>query len=225
MEEAEQNPFAGSEHRLYSPLLESALRLAARGHYRQFRKGGAPDCARDGPLLPATCVPYVTHLMGTACILARLGAPDTVLAAALLHDFLEDVPAPDGEAVILEAAGPEVLEIVRAVTENKRRDEEASATWEVRKREQLEGLDSIPVDAVLVKAADALHNLLSLLGDLAASERVDAVWGRFNAAPQRQMWYYRGLAERIGERLGDHPLARELAGAVKLLNRWVLRKH
>ncbi len=34
--------------------------------------------------------------MGTMTILARLGAPDEVLAAAALHDYLEDVPDPDG---------------------------------------------------------------------------------------------------------------------------------
>ncbi len=223
MEEPSPGPLERSEDRLYSPLVEAALRLAARGHYRQFRKGGEPVGAGDDAVLPATCVPYVTHLMGTACILARLGASDTVLAAALLHDFLEDVPAPDGEAAILAAAGAEVLELVRAVTEDKRRGEAASETWEVRKREQLEGLERIPHDAVLIKGADALHNLASLLDDLAASECADTVWERFNAAPGRQFWYYRGLAGRVSDRLGDHPLARELDDAVTQLHRWVPR--
>ena len=69
---------------LFSPMLEAAVRLAARGHYHQFRKRSPdkPTCGQgDGPL-PSSCVPYVTHLMGTMCILARTGACDETLAAA-----------------------------------------------------------------------------------------------------------------------------------------------
>ena len=68
---------------LYSPLLEAAIRLAARGHHHQFRK--SPDepsrPTSDRRVLPDR-VPYVAHLMATVCILARIGASDDVLAAA-----------------------------------------------------------------------------------------------------------------------------------------------
>ncbi|HSN57688.1 MAG TPA: HD domain-containing protein, partial [Candidatus Sulfomarinibacteraceae bacterium] len=110
------------EESLYSPLVEAAIRLAARGHYNQFRKR-APDTSKptSGELpLSDDHIPYITHLMGTVCILARLGAADRVLAAAALHDYLEDVPDPDGPSRIRALAGDEVLELVLAVTEDKR---------------------------------------------------------------------------------------------------------
>jgi (p)ppGpp synthase/HD superfamily hydrolase len=203
---------------LFPPLLETAVRLAARGHYNQFRKsmedreGNTPG----GGFLPDR-VPYVTHLMGTMCILARLGVRDEVLAAAVLHDYLEDVPDPDGRENIRLALGDEVLSLVLDVTEDKRGDLDRVDTWEVRKREQLDHVAEMPVEAVLIKAADVLHNMQSLALDLEAAGDVEAVWRHFNAGPERQLWYFASLTQAVERRLGDHPLATELRSAVEKL--------
>lgn len=202
---------------LFSPLLEAAIRLAAQGHYHQFRKR-SPDeegCGNPGGgPLPETCIPYITHLMGSMCILARLGARDEVLAAALLHDYLEDVPDPDGRRTIHRAVGPEVLDLVLEVTEDKRDELEDSETWEVRKREQVARIDAMSDDAVLIKAADVLHNIETLLTDLDATDKTSAVWDRLNAGPDRQLWYFTAVLEAAERRLGDHPLTRGLERAV-----------
>jgi (p)ppGpp synthase/HD superfamily hydrolase len=122
---------------LYSPIVEAAVRLAARGHHHQFRKRDTTDAAPEptGTPLPDDHIPYITHLMGTVTILARLDAADEVLAAAALHDYLEDVPDPDGRQRILEATGPRVLELVLALTEHKRPGLERDTTWKLRKTE------------------------------------------------------------------------------------------
>ncbi len=200
---------------LFSPLLEAAVRLAARGHYNQFRKniedpeGGAPS----GAFLPDR-VPYVTHLMGTMCILARLGVRDEVLAAAVVHDYLEDVPDPDGRENIRLLLGEEVLALVLEVTEDKRRGLDQVETWEVRKREQLQHLARMSEDAVLIKAADVLHNVQSLTMDLEAANDASEVWQHFNAGPDRQLWYFENVARGVESRLGSHPLARDVSAAV-----------
>ena len=95
----------GSAPPLYSPLLEAAVRLAAQGHHRQLRKGsrGGHECTGDAVPLPTGCVPYLTHLMATACILARLGERDEVVSAGLLHDYLEDLREGKRPAQINEA--------------------------------------------------------------------------------------------------------------------------
>ena len=205
-----------SERPLFSPHLEAAVRLAARGHYHQFRKRLPDDPAGDTPQnpLPEDAVPYVSHLIATMCILARLGADEDVLAAALLHDYLEDVHDPQGGATIRRELGPRVLELVKAVTEDKRPGRSESETWEVRKREQVESLEGMPRDAVLIKAADVLHNLVSLIADLNGCSDGDSVWARFNAGPERQMWYFEAVADGVRDRLGEHPLARELDTAI-----------
>ncbi len=203
---------------LFPPLLEAAVRLAARGHHNQFRKN-VEDPEGDSPsgafLLDR--VPYVTHLMATMCILARLGARDEVLAAAVLHDYLEDVPDPDGRNNIRQVLGDEVLSLVLEVTEDKRRGLKQADTWEIRKQEQIDHVARMTEEAVLIKAADVLHNVQSLTLDLEAAGDVDAVWRHFNAGPERQLWYFASVSEVVENRLGKHPLAADLRFAVEKL--------
>ncbi len=200
-------------------MLEAAVRLAARAHYGQFRKRspGADDCTGGSMALAEDCVPYITHLMGTATILARSGANPEVIAAGLLHDLLEDAPGAGGEEAIRRAAGDRVLELVLAVTEDKHPDRPASESWEGRKESQLEHLETADEDVVLIKAADALHNLLSLIADLEASGDPRGVWARFNAPPELQLRYFQRLSRSVGRRLPGHTVAQELAAAVESL--------
>jgi (p)ppGpp synthase/HD superfamily hydrolase len=203
--------------RLFSPLLEAAIRLAAQGHYHQFRKRYPSDECSEGSAtdpLPPDWIPYITHLMGSMAILARLGAPDEVLAAALLHDYLEDVPDPDGHQTIRSAVGDRVLELVLAVTEQKPADSIDTETWEQRKREQIERMGDMPDEAVLIKTADLLHNVQSLISDLAAADQQQTVWRRLNAGPDRQLWYFSSVLEAARTRLGDHQLVHELARTI-----------
>ena len=197
-------------------MIEAAVRLAAQGHYHQFRKrnlaGDAP--ATPSNPLPGDHIPYITHLMGTMTILARLGAPDEVLAAAALHDYLEDVPDPDGRRRIRDTTNDEVLELVLAVTEEKRPDRSRGETWELRKQEQIAEIESMPHDAVLIKGADVLHNLLSLEIDLMEASDPQLVWGRFNAPEDQQIWYFSSVLDAVHRRLGDHPLVAELTEVV-----------
>jgi (p)ppGpp synthase/HD superfamily hydrolase len=203
---------------LFPPLLEAAVRLAARGHHNQFRKS-VEDPEGDSPsgVFLADRVPYVTHLMGTMCILARLGARDEVLAAAVLHDYLEDVPDPDGRNNIRQVLGDEVLSLVLEVTEDKRRGLKQADTWEIRKQEQIDHLARMTEEAVLIKAADVLHNVQSLTLDLNAAGDVDSVWNHFNAGPERQLWYFESVTDIVEIRLGEHPLAVDLRLAVEKL--------
>ena len=206
---------------LWPPELEAALRLAARAHHHHFRKrtGGSRECAGTGEPLPEDCIPYLTHLAGTALILARLGAGTELIAAALLHDYLEDVAGEEGPAAIRAAAGEEVLRLVMAVTEDKHRERSAAETWEERKHHQLELLERAPEEVVLLKGADTLHNVLTLLEDLRATDDPATVWDRFNAPPHLQRWYLASVAAAVRRRLGAHPLAAALEAAVASLGR------
>jgi (p)ppGpp synthase/HD superfamily hydrolase len=200
-------------------MVEAAVRLAAQGHYHQFRKrdGGDETSHDPGRPLPRDHIPYITHLMGTVTILARLGAKDEILAAAALHDYLEDVPDPEGRQRIVETTNSEVLDLVLSVTEDKRPERGRGETWQLRKIEQLETVASMPLDAVLIKAADSLHNLLSLEIDLEQAPDRQAVWDRFNAPEERQLWYFRSTLDAVEQRLGEHPIVAELEGVVRRL--------
>jgi (p)ppGpp synthase/HD superfamily hydrolase len=155
--------------------------------------------------------------MGTMCILARLGERDEVLAAAVLHDYLEDVPDPDGRDNLRLAVGDEVLSLILEVTEDKRRDLDEADTWEIRKREQLDHIADMTRDAVLIKAADVLHNVQTLALDLESADDTATVMDQFNAGPDQQLWYFEGVARAVETRLGNHPLAKHLDAAVARL--------
>ncbi len=202
---------------MFSALLESAARLATRGHFHQFRKRGleTPPCEPGRNPLDEGCIPYVSHLVGVVGILARLGAGDEVLAAALLHDYVEDVPDADGRRSIEQAVGTRVLKLVLEVTEDKRMGLDERETWDQRKKEQIDHVAEMSDGAVLIKAADLLHNLGSMVYDLDRAAVPAMVWDRFNAPPQRQLWYFRTLLGAISARLGeDHALCLELENLI-----------
>src|SRR5687767_3869287 len=56
-------------------LIEKAYQLASAAHEGQYRRSGDP---------------FISHPLAVATILAELGMDETTVAAALLHDSVED---------------------------------------------------------------------------------------------------------------------------------------
>jgi (p)ppGpp synthase/HD superfamily hydrolase len=187
------------ESRLYSPLVERALRVAARAHRDQTRKG--------------TDIPYLTHPAAVAWILLRAGFDeDATLAAALLHDVIEDT---DYSAARLEAEfPPEVAEAVAALTERKLADDGSKRPWIERKREHLARVAAAPVAVRGIALADKLHNLTTIVHDLEAGE---PVWERFNADRARSLDHARAVVDALGR--GDPRLERLAAECRTLIER------
>lgn len=165
----------GAAPGLFSPLVEDALRVAARCHSGQTRKG----CD----------VPYLTHPAAVALILLKAGFDDdAVLAAAILHDVVED--SDYSLADLQRDFPPAVAEYVAALTENKRDDRGNKRDWESRKREHISGIGGAPLAARAILLADKLHNLGTMHEDL---QRGADVWQRFNAPRERIRWYYSAI--------------------------------
>lgn len=156
---------------LFSPLVERALRVSAVCHREQHRK--------------ASDLPYITHPMGVAMILARDGFEDEhILAAALLHDVVEDTSCTLEE---LAAEFPaEVITYVAALTERKRDTGGQKRSWQDRKTEHLEHIAAAPLPARAIALADKLHNLGAMVYDL---ETGSELWSRFGAPAERIIWY------------------------------------
>lgn len=184
----------------YSERYEKALSFAARAHRKQVQKAGD--------------VPYIVHLVHVSVMLIRVGFSEDVAIAGLLHDAVEDQDVPLDR---IEADfGPAVAEMVAALTEVKR-DGGVQRPWEVRKQEALDRIRQAGLEAVAVKAADSLHSTRSLISEL--RQQGPSVWTNFSRGPGPSLWYYRSVAEIVCERLGPHPLAVELEGAVEELER------
>jgi (p)ppGpp synthase/HD superfamily hydrolase len=180
----------------YSQRYDAALVLAARAHRSQTRKGSD--------------IPYVIHPVHVSVILIRHGFGEDVAIAGLLHDVVEDQDVP--LARIEAEFGPAVAEMVAALTE-KKKEAGRPRPWEIRKQEALADAEQAGLDAIAVKAADALHSTRQMAADLRREGA--AMWGSFSRGPDKTLWYYQSVAEVVGRRLGPHPLAAELEAAVR----------
>ncbi|ACV06548.1 bifunctional (p)ppGpp synthetase/guanosine-3',5'-bis(diphosphate) 3'-pyrophosphohydrolase [Kytococcus sedentarius] len=120
-------------------VVERAYSVAARAHEGQFRKSGDP---------------YITHPVAVAGLLADLGMDAATVAAALLHDTVEDTPYSQQQ---LEADfGPEIALLVDGVTKLDKVEYGDSAQAEtVRKMIVAMSKD---IRVLVIKLADRLHN-------------------------------------------------------------------
>jgi guanosine-3',5'-bis(diphosphate) 3'-pyrophosphohydrolase len=134
----------------YNPEVDEELIAGAYGtahaaHKGQVRKSGEP---------------FVYHPLATADILAELHLDSTTIAAAILHDVLEDTDFTKEE---LEARfGEEVADIVDGVTKLKRLP---SGNLEEAQAESLRKMIvamSRDVRVIMIKLADRLHNMRTL---------------------------------------------------------------
>lgn len=96
--------------------------------------------------------PYIAHPLAVCELLAGRGASEAVLAAALLHDAVEDSEITVGEVV--ERFGVEVGELVAALTEDDEIDD-----WVARKDALRAQVAEAGVAAAEIYAADKVANL------------------------------------------------------------------
>lgn len=121
-------------------FLLRAAQFAAERHRDQRRKGSHAE-------------PYINHPLSVATLLATVGGVEDVevLAAALLHDTIEDTETRAEELV--EHFSARVAELVLAVSDDKHLDKAE------RKRLQIEHAPQLPPAAQLIKLADKICNV------------------------------------------------------------------
>jgi len=124
-------------------VLEQAYERAAYLHRDQVRRSGDP---------------YITHPLAVATILAELGMTPPTLAAALLHDTVEDTEY--SLDALREDFGDEVAALVDGVTKlDKVKYGQATAAETVRKMVVAMARD---IRVLVIKLADRLHNMRTL---------------------------------------------------------------
>src|SRR6201994_470249 len=163
--------------RRYNPntdeaLLNRAYVYAMKAHGEQKRASGDP---------------YFSHPLEVAAILTDLKLDDATIAAALLHDTIEDTDATRAE--IDSLFGPDIGRLVEGLTKLKRLD---LVTKEAKQAENLRKLLLAIADDVrvlLVKLADRLHNMRTLHWMPEASRR---------RAAEETLEIYAPLAGRMG---------------------------
>ena len=135
----------------------SAYQIAKKNHMGQLRKTGEP---------------YIVHPLKVAMILAEVGVESNIIAAAILHDVVEDTEYTLDD--IKNEFGEQIAKYVYAVTSvekeyavSLKRDEYASDKYEmdektVEKLASYISKDPRMIFALYIKAADRIHNLSTI---------------------------------------------------------------
>ena len=119
-------------------LVRSARAFARAKHAGQFRKGEARE-------------PYEAHLAEVAGLVVGFGGAAEVVAAAWLHDTVEDCDVSAAEIAL--RFGPVVAQIVAEVTDDKDLDRT------LRKRMQVDNAPKKSPGGALVKICDKISNI------------------------------------------------------------------
>ena len=181
-------------------IFDEAIVFACEKHSGQTRK--------------ITGAPYILHPIEVASIVGSMTADRETLAAAVLHDTVEDTDTTIEE--IEEKFGSNVSALVKTETEDKRHDRPAAETWRIRKEESLAELENVnDIRVKMIWLGDKLSNLRSLSREYRKSGV--ELWESFNQKdPNEQKWYYTSVA-RILKELEDFDAYREYVKCIEII--------
>ncbi|MDP8991584.1 MAG: bifunctional (p)ppGpp synthetase/guanosine-3',5'-bis(diphosphate) 3'-pyrophosphohydrolase [Actinomycetota bacterium] len=142
-------PLVGAYHSRHpgadTTLIERAYEVASEAHKEQVRKSGEA---------------YIHHPVAVATVVAELGLDDVTIAAALLHDAVEDTGVTVDD--LADTFGPVVAAIVDGVTKLDRlRFESREAQQAASMRKMLVAMAK-DWRVLIIKLADRLHNMRTL---------------------------------------------------------------
>ena len=178
---------------LNTELLDRAIIFAVKAHAGTERRGKG--------------YPYIVHPMEAVEIVSTMTKDQELLAAAALHDTVEDTDVTVEQ--IRKEFGDRVAELVAdetveipdqacndVITGSDRPSEEE--TWHARKQAAIDHLAKASHDAKIVALGDKLSNMRAIARDYAIQG--DALWNIFHAKdPKDHEWHYRGLADSLRE--------------------------
>lgn len=178
----------------FNPI-PAAIALAFKYHGSQVRKAS---------LVPG--VSYMSHLMEVAGMVMSAGGDHITVAAAWLHDILEDV-SQDIAHEIERECGPTVLSVIREVTEiGTGNGGEFKAPWKTRKVADIEHTGVLSQRALLLKVCEKLQSARSIVdivdmyGDDAYASFAKKEYATVEERKAAVLWFHRSLVTAFLER-------------------------
>jgi (p)ppGpp synthase/HD superfamily hydrolase len=150
--------------------------------------------------------------MGVCSLALDAGADEDQAIAALLHDAVEDQGGLATLETIRQLFGNRVAAAVESCSDSTVSDPTQKLPWRERKEKYLAHLPYATADALIVSAADKLHNARAILRDY--HHVGDQVWTRFKASKKDQLWYYSKLVEVFKKTTAPKLLVEELERVV-----------
>ncbi|MBR5056202.1 MAG: bifunctional (p)ppGpp synthetase/guanosine-3',5'-bis(diphosphate) 3'-pyrophosphohydrolase [Bacteroidales bacterium] len=163
-------------------LLDRAIGFAVRAHSGMERRGKG--------------FPYIVHPMEALAIVATITPDQELLAAAALHDVVEDTDFTIED--IRAAFGERIAALVEKETDIEIAEQDESMSWHARKQAAIDRLAAAPLDAKIVAIGDKLSNMRAIERDYARIG--DELWNLFHVTSRSEHeWHYRGLADSLRE--------------------------
>ena len=167
---------------LDTELLDRAIIFAVRAHAGTERRGKG--------------YPYIVHPMEAVEIVATMTSDQELLAAAALHDTVEDTDV-TVESIRAEF-GDRVASLVAEESDEMPEGVSEQDSWHGRKQAAIDRLSRACRDAKMVALGDKLSNMRAIARDY--SVRGDALWNIFHVKDRKDHeWHYRGLAGALVE--------------------------
>ena len=152
-------------------------------------------------------MPYIVHPIAVGLILARHGFRDTVIAAGITHDVIEDTNVSEDE--LRRDLGNEVADFVASVTQDD------TLPWEEKKKAYIEEVRKASEGAKAISLADKIANAHSLIA--AHKAQGAAIWTYFNAGREKTLWFEHAMLAMFCESF-DHPMVEEYAALIATMD-------
>jgi (p)ppGpp synthase/HD superfamily hydrolase len=178
-----------------SDVIRDALEAAGRAHAGQIRNGSGG-------------MPYIHHPVAVAERLAEDGFDEGTVAAALLHDVVEDSDTSVED--VRRRFGERIAELVAALT-----DDESSEPYERRKDQHRRRVEEAGGDALAIYGADKLSNI-SVLRRAYATQG-EAVGDEFKAPLDVKQGVWRADLEMLRRAAPDLPYLDQLESELEAL--------
>ena len=182
-------------------IVEHAIELASQWHDGTYRKSTWRPQPFTPPEEERVRTPVITHLTAVAFTVQKSGWDANTIAAAFLHDILED-PNRHGDrmkvATLRNLVGDAITELVLHVTEQKEDQQGNPLPWKVRKEGYLRQLAAASPEAVAISLADKHHNLWTINNSLIKGFDVfKKAPGRkaLSTGPEQQQWFFTSFLE------------------------------
>ena len=167
---------------LDTTLLDRAIVFAVRAHAGTERRGKG--------------FPYIVHPMEAMEIVATMTCDQELLAAAALHDTVEDTDVTIEQ--IRTEFGDRIASLVASESDTVLDGLSVEESWHARKQAAIDRLALASRDGKIVALGDKLSNMRAIARDYALQG--DALWDLFHAKdPKDHEWHYRGLADALSE--------------------------
>ncbi|MBQ9522782.1 MAG: bifunctional (p)ppGpp synthetase/guanosine-3',5'-bis(diphosphate) 3'-pyrophosphohydrolase [Paludibacteraceae bacterium] len=165
-----------------SELLDRAIVFAVKAHHNTERRGKG--------------FPYIVHPLESVEIVATITPDQELLAAAALHDTIEDTDVTVED--IRKEFGDRIANIVHAESDQETEGVSEEDSWHARKQAAIARLAAAPYEAKIVAMGDKLSNMRAIWRDY--QQKGDELWNIFHVKDKASHeWHYRGLAASLSE--------------------------